>query len=127
MSAISKKIKSIEDKIDSVNTCEQLDVLKKEIDNQMQKLQASLSASLNKLQPLIVAIPSPSANLNDLKESVDGIISWINTQVTTIQEAVVSIQKDVLEVTQAVTSLTNKTIQKATSLGCDISQYNQEE
>lgn len=127
MSAISKKIKSLEDKIDSVNTCEQLDVLKTEIDNQMQKLQDSLSNSLNKLQPLIITIPSPSANLNSLKDSVDGIISWINNQVTTIQEAVVSIQKDVLEVTQAVTSLTNKTIQKATSLGCDISQYNQEE
>ena len=127
MSAISKIVKSLEDKIDSVNTCEQLETLKTEINEQMQKILTSLNNSLSKLQPLIITIPSPSANLNSLKDSVDGIITWISKQVANIQEAVVSIQKDVLEVTQAIASLTNKIITKATSLGCDISQYNQEE
>lgn len=124
MSAISKIVKSLEDKIDSVNTCEQLETLKTEINEQMQKILTSLNNSLSKLQPLIITIPSPSANLNSLKDSVDGIITWISKQVANIQEAVVSIQKDVLEVTQAIASLTNKIITKATSLGCDINKYN---
>lgn len=123
MSAISKRIKSWEESIDKVDTCKDLYKLKEDINKGLQDLQNSLTKALSKLEPLTKAIPTPSADPQDLLKSVNGIIEWINNQVQSIQEIIIQINKDVIEIAQATRSLTNKIIDRAITLGCKLDDF----
>jgi hypothetical protein len=107
MSDISKYLQSVEDRIDSVNTCEMLQALSDEV---MQQLQDLLDGLAEQQAALTLQITPPT----DLATT----IAWITAQINATVKPITETLAEVILITTHVTSIMTKLTTKIATLGC---------
>lgn len=108
MSNTVKYLQSIEDRIDSINSCEALqeaaDSIKAELDAMLSDIEAQISALL----PLITP---PGANLGE-------IVGWITSLIATFTGPYNALLAEQILITTKIAAILAKLTNKISTLGC---------